>query len=103
MKRLVLLLLAGLLTASQASAQATGTVTGAVTDASGAPVSGVAVTVGSLGSLTGANGRFTVQNVPAGTHQVRASRLGYTEGTQSVTVAAGQTATANFTLTASAV
>jgi TonB-linked SusC/RagA family outer membrane protein len=103
MKRLVLLLLAGLLTASQASAQATGTVTGAVTDGSGAPVTGAAVTVGSLGSLTGANGRFTVQNVPAGTHQVRASRLGYTEATQSITVAAGQTATANFTLTASAV
>jgi TonB-linked SusC/RagA family outer membrane protein len=106
MKRFVLLLLAGLFTASQASAQNTGQVTGLVTDGAGAPLSGVAVTVGtggSLGTLSGQNGRFTVSNVPAGTHQVRAARLGYGESTQSVTVAAGQAATANFTLAASAV
>lgn len=105
MKRLVLLLVAALFTATQASAQSTGTVTGLVSDANGAPLSGVAVTVGTgnLGTLSGQDGRFTIQNVPAGTHQVRAARLGFGEATQSVTVTAGQTASVNLSLTASAV
>jgi TonB-linked SusC/RagA family outer membrane protein len=106
MKRFVLPLLVGLMTAAQASAQSTGQVSGIVNDGSGAPLSGVAVTVGgagNLGTLSGQNGRFTVQNVPAGTHQVRASRLGYGEATQSVTVAAGQTATVTFVLRETAV
>ena len=103
MKRLVLLLLAGLCSATQASAQATGRVSGSVTDASGAPLAGVAITSEGLGTLSDQNGRYTLDNVPAGAHQVRASRLGYAESTLPVTVAAGQTATINFRLTASAV
>lgn len=105
MKRLVLLLLAGVFSASQAAAQSTGQVTGVVADGSGAPLSGVSVTVGTsgLGSLTDQNGRYTVLNVPAGTYDVRANRLGFTAATQSVTVAVGQSATANFTLSQSAV
>ena len=105
MKRFVLLLLAGMFAGTQASAQSTGQITGLVSDQSGAPLSGVAVNVGTggLGSLTDQNGRYTVPNVPAGTHQVRAARIGFSEATQSVTVAAGQAATANFTLTAAVV
>lgn len=105
MKRLVLLLLAGLFAASQAAAQSTGQVTGVVADGSGAPLSGVSVAIGTsgLGSLTDQNGRYTILNVPAGTHEVRANRLGFTAVTENVTVSAGQTATANFTLSQSAV
>ena len=56
MKRFVLLLLAGMFAGTQASAQSTGQITGLVSDQSGAPLSGVAVNVGTggLGSLTGA-------------------------------------------------
>jgi len=82
------------------AAQATGSVTGEITARSGAPLSEVQVfIVGTqMGSLSGANGRFIIRNVPAGTHQVRAMRIGYETVTQSVTVAAGQSAAANFQL-----
>ncbi len=87
------------------AAQNTGTVTGAVTDAStGAAMSAVQVyLVGTgLGALSAGNGRFIILNVPAGTYQVRAERIGYQADDQSVTVAAGQTATADFGMRAQA-
>src|SRR5690606_22201314 len=106
MKRFVLLLLAICFTATQASAQAGGQITGQVTDEGGAPLSGATVTVGEdtgLGAVTDQSGQFTVSNVPAGTHQVRAGLIGYETETQTVTVTAGQTATVSFQLAASAV
>ena len=102
-RKLVLALLGSLLGAAGLSAQSTGTVTGRVVEAaSQEPLAGAAVVVAERTALTGPDGRYTVTGVPAGTHTVRASRIGYGQATQSVAVAAGQTATANFALASSA-
>lgn len=51
-----------------------------------------------IGGLTAATGRFILQGVPAGTHQVRVTRLGYRAVTTQVVVQDGQTTEANFQL-----
>ena len=85
---------------AEAAGQA-GTLTGVVQDQQGGlPVPSVQVFIAdlNLGGLTQQNGRFLLQNVPAGTHTVTAERLGYRSQTQTVNVAAGQTATLNWTI-----
>lgn len=61
----------------------------------------------SLGGLTNAQGTFRITGIPitgaSRTVLVRVRALGFNPVTQSVTVAAGQTATANFTVNASAI
>jgi TonB-linked SusC/RagA family outer membrane protein len=87
--------------AGEAQAQQTGQITGVVTDAqSGAPIAEVQVYIAGLGigSLTRANGRFVMLNVPAGTHDLRAERIGFATQTQTITVAADGTAVADFQL-----
>jgi outer membrane receptor protein involved in Fe transport len=87
--------------AGSLSAQQNGRITGRVTDAtSSAPLSEVQVYIagGSLGSLTGQNGRYVILNVPAGTHELRVERIGLTRATRQVTVAAGATVEADFTM-----
>lgn len=84
-------------------AQTTGQITGRVTGAAGNPLSGVSVSSNGLGALTNADGQYTIQNVPAGSHSVSASLIGYTTQSQTVTVSAGQAATLNFQLAESAV
>ncbi len=108
MKRLTCVL-AVLLTliwsAAEARAQ-TGTVTGQVLNAeTQQPLSGVQVYVvgTNRGTLTNQQGRFLIPAVPPGQHQVRATLIGFAQGDQAVTVAAGETATANFTLRPTAV
>lgn len=87
-----------------AEAQQTGTITGRVTGAGGAPLSETRIQVvgTTRGALTDASGNFRIQQVPAGTHEVRSMRLGYGAQTRTVTVAAGGTATVEFTLVESA-
>ena len=87
-------------------AQGTGTIRGRVVEATAQrPVAGVQVVVGNttLSAVTNTAGEFTIANVPAGTHRVRASLIGFGTGEETVRVAAGGTAEANVTLTASAV
>ncbi|HET7462332.1 MAG TPA: SusC/RagA family TonB-linked outer membrane protein [Longimicrobium sp.] len=99
-----ILLAAALPTA--ANAQSGGTITGRVTDSrSGAPLSSTTVLVAgtTLRVVTNAQGEYRIGNVPSGSQSVTASRIGYAGGTQRVTVAAGQTVTANFSLNTSAV
>ena len=95
------------LAATSATAQTgTGRVTGTVTErTAGAPVSNVAITVvgTSLGARTGADGRFTINEVPVGAQRLRAARIGYSPSDQLVTLAAGQTVTSNFSLAAATV
>jgi TonB-linked SusC/RagA family outer membrane protein len=85
-------------------AQSTGTVTGRVTDPQQQPVAGAQVLVvnGAARAVSGQDGSYRLTGVGAGTVQVSATRIGYDTRTQSVTVAAGGTATADFTLSSSA-
>jgi TonB-linked SusC/RagA family outer membrane protein len=56
-----------------------------------------------LGVLTDAQGRYVLQNVPAGDARIEVQFLGYRLIAQTVPVAAGETATLNFDLQESAV
>jgi len=55
-----------------------------------------------IGSLTGARGQFLIVNAPAGTHELRADRLGMGTVSQQVTVAAGQVIEVNFIMSTQA-
>jgi len=79
----------------------TGQITGTISNAqSGAPISEVQVyLIGqTLGALSRADGRFLILNVPAGSYEVRAERIGFEAQTQTVQVAAGGTASLDFRL-----
>jgi len=86
-------------------AQATGQVAGRVTAEGGRPLPSVTVSIDGarLGAMTENEGRYTIGAVPAGRHVVRVRRLGYGPDSQTVTVAAGQTTTADFALVPQAV
>jgi TonB-linked SusC/RagA family outer membrane protein len=104
--RWLLAFLALLTAAVPAAAQQTGSIQGTVTDAQNrSPLAGVRVSVDgtSLGAVTDAEGRYALRGVPAGTRTVRATRIGYTTAQQQVTVTAGGTATATFSLGAAGV
>jgi iron complex outermembrane receptor protein len=104
-RKVVLGVFAALLAGGPLYAQ-TGQVTGSVTSSEGArPLSGASVSVAgtSLRAVTGADGRYTLAGVPAGTQRLTATTLGHAPTTLAVTVAAGQTATLNFTLSPTAV
>jgi len=112
MTRTLWCLLAGahlLLVAPGARAQAgagVGTVAGRVTDArSSLGLAGATVEIARprLAATTDADGRYRITSVPVGEHVVRARRLGYTAAQQSVSVAEGQEATADFALQFAAV
>ena len=88
------------LVSAPAAAQ-TGRIAGRVTEsATGRAVVGVQISLGNtgLGAITGADGTYSILNVPPGAYSVNAIRIGYKLVNQSVTVASGQTATANFAL-----
>ncbi|HKG93302.1 MAG TPA: TonB-dependent receptor, partial [Gemmatimonadaceae bacterium] len=82
-----------------------GLVQGTVRSEAGTPVPDVGVTVRGthLGATTRGDGRYTISAVPPGTYRLRAMRIGYAMQEREVTVAAGQTATADFALAAAAV
>jgi TonB-linked SusC/RagA family outer membrane protein len=101
--RHLILVLAALSVGVTAKAQNTGRVTGTVTAAEdGHPLAGASV--GVLGTnrtgFTGEGGVFLIDQVPAGTRQVRVRFLGYAPLTQTVTVEEGQTAHLNFQMVA---
>ena len=78
----------------------TGRITGTVVDSGSAqPVTGATVfIVGSpaLGAQTNSEGRYTIMNVPVGTHVVRAQRIGFAPRSDTVSVAASETVGLNF-------
>jgi iron complex outermembrane receptor protein len=82
-----------------ASAQS-GTISGKVTDGDGQPLPGASVSIPSLnlGSTSGSDGMYSIPAVPAGTHTLEGRFLGFITVTRQVSVRAGATATANFTL-----
>ena len=100
-----LALLSAALFAPSAVHAVQGTITGRVIDGgTQAPLSAVQVHIPSLslGGFTAGDGTFTLSNVPAGTYQIRAERLGYTTQNRDVTVVSGQAADVQFALTTAA-
>ena len=84
----------------------TGTVIGTVTDAASArPLESAQVYVegASVGTLTNSSGRFVLVGAPAGDQTVTVDLVGYRSASQTVTVAAGQTATVNFSISVTAI
>jgi TonB-linked SusC/RagA family outer membrane protein len=82
---------------------AQGTVTGTVTSQkTGAPLEEVKVFVNgtSLFTTTSPDGKYTLRRVPSGPAELRLNRVGYAQQKKTVTVADGQTATADFVLVA---
>jgi len=105
--RRLLLLLAGALFCAAAplsplrAQQPTGTITGLVVDsATRQPIAGVNVVVEGtrLGTITRDDGTFTIAGVPAGTHTVRARRIGYGSVPMVVNVSDGATVSVAFAL-----
>lgn len=91
-------------TALTAQAQ-TGTINGRVIAANERPLVGAQVhLVGTtIGTRTGQDGRYTIVNVPAGAHRMRAQMLGHRPVEAAVTVTAGSAMTHDFTLKAEAI
>src|SRR6266513_2973505 len=107
MKRLAVLAALALPPVHALLAQETGRVAGTVTaQQTGAPLAGASVTLagGSLGAVTGSDGRYLVVGVPPGTYRVRARLIGYgTVEDTGVVVTAAETATVDFQLLAQAI
>ena len=83
----------------------TGSVRGLVRERGGAGLADALLTVAgtTLGGRSGPDGRFEIRGVPAGTHVVRAERVGYGVGTVSVVVPAGGSAAVELALETEAV
>jgi TonB-dependent SusC/RagA subfamily outer membrane receptor len=86
-----------------ATAQQSGTVRGRVTEQqSGSPIAEAQVAIDAIsvriGTVTRATGEYTLVNVPAGSHTLVVRRLGYAVQRRAITVAPGETVTADFTL-----
>ena len=95
-----------LLAALPATAQETGRVTGVVTSTgTGRVIDGAQVYIEGtrIGALSTAEGRYLLLNVPVGEHTVRVDMLGFRAATQQITVSAGGTISADFSLSESAV
>jgi len=103
--RAVACLVAGalLVAAGGARAQSTaGSIAGAVRDSTGAPISMVEVGIAgtALRTTTDGTGAFRLSAVPAGTHTIRARRLGFRAVDRTVTVTDSATAPLSITLAA---
>src|SRR6266508_3313866 len=103
--RVFLLVGLALTTAGRAHAPALGQIQGMVTAEAGQPLAGATVTVVGAGltATSGADGRYTISAVSAGTYQVRAKLIGYAQITQPVTLGADAVATVDFRLPPAAV
>ncbi len=88
-----------------ADAQGAGTIAGRVTDRAtqqGIPEVQIVVAGTTRGTRTDDQGQYRLTNVPAGSVQLRALRIGYEAQTRTVVVSAGAVATADFTLAVTA-
>ena len=82
---------------SAQSATITGRVTAQGTDAP-LPDSRVLITGTSIVTTTSADGRYTLRGIPAGVADIHVLRVGYQEQKRSLTIAAGQSVTADFAM-----
>ncbi|WP_419163246.1 SusC/RagA family TonB-linked outer membrane protein [Candidatus Palauibacter sp.] len=84
---------------------AQGAVSGTITDSETlAPVAGAQVFVAGtvVGTLSGAEGTYRLEGVPAGEQTVTVRLIGYREMSQTVSVSSGQVATADFAMSQTA-
>jgi TonB-linked SusC/RagA family outer membrane protein len=87
-------------------AQGTGTVSGVVTNQAGAPIQGAQIFLQNTrhGSLSDAQGRFSLMNVPAGTYTLTATFLGFAEQRRpNISVRAAAVTTVNLQMSESVV
>ena len=87
------------------SAQGTGTLEGRITVAgstTGLASAQVSIPSLSLGGSSGPGGGYSIGDVPAGTHEVVVTLIGYREERRQVTITGGQTTSLNVGLTESA-
>lgn len=106
LRRALLMAVAIAAAAPALTAQQGGVVTGQVLDAATrapVPAAQIQIVGTQRGGVTGEDGRFRIANVVPGTYRIRALRIGYTAGSQMVTIGAGATATVAFALRAAAV
>jgi TonB-dependent starch-binding outer membrane protein SusC len=92
--------------ATERPQQQQGTVAGLVRDrANLRPLPGALVSIPAIdvGSLSDAEGRFSLSDVPAGTHQLRVQYMGYRTATEQITVVAGETVELTLDLAPSAI
>jgi TonB-linked SusC/RagA family outer membrane protein len=81
------------------AAQAQGTISGRIlATGSSEPLADARVMIvnSTTSTLTNAEGRYTLRNVPAGAVEVRVNRVGYQEQKKPVTIASGASATVDF-------
>lgn len=92
----------GALSPPPLSAQTNATVTGRVSDPAQNPLSGAVVRIEPLnrGVLTDQNGEYRLIAVPPGNYTIAAEYLGYTAGSQAVSLAGGGMTTVNLVLQA---
>ena len=91
----------GALSVVPASGQSTGIIDGTVVDAAdGQPIAGAQIFIEalSIGTLTNPEGRYSIANVPAGSHEFSARIVGYLTATEDVTVSDGQVTTVDLRL-----
>jgi hypothetical protein len=89
------------ITPQNPNSQQSGTISGTVVRANTlAAIAGATVSYAGGSTITSGNGSYTLSNVPPGTFPLTASSAGYLAATQTVTVSAGGTTTANFALSA---
>jgi TonB-dependent starch-binding outer membrane protein SusC len=103
---LILLLTVGLIPIAAGAQTQRGTITGRVTNKETTqPLTGAQVVVAGTtsGSVTNQDGRFVIPQVSPGEKELRVTLIGYKGTSQTVTVTAGGTATANFELSETAV
>jgi len=95
-----------LATTPLAAQQTTGKIEGTVTDQAGVPIANAQVFVigSSFGAVTNDKGYYFINNVPVGTHNLRAQFIGYAPAElRGVRVQGGQTVTADLKMQSSAV
>src|SRR5687768_4023138 len=92
---LILILLLGLTARGQ-----TGSVGGSILSDQGQPLefANVSLKGTALGSATDQDGKFSIDNVPAGNHTLMVSSIGYSTVTRSVTVHSDQTTSVDIRL-----
>jgi iron complex outermembrane receptor protein len=80
------------------AAQAPGTVSGRVVTTTQDPLTRVRVSIGNQYASTGADGRYTLTDVPPGRQIIRAVLLGFREAVDTVTVLSGGSITVDLTM-----